>query len=186
MTFSEEAVVRFRCRVRPSEGCWEWTGWKDAEGYGVICIGGRNWRAHRVALILSGVDLPPGSVGCHRCDNPGCCNPAHLFVGTVGENNADRSIKGRSATGDHAGLRRHPERAARGERNGRAKLTAEQVDDIRKRVTIGATYRGLAREFRVTHRLIRLIVERKIWRNPLIEYPTPRQVVAGPVLFLER
>lgn len=78
-------------------GCWPYLRFKDANGYGRIWIGDKVVGAHRLAYELFCGDIPDGMVVCHRCDNPGCCNPAHLFVGTQGDNNRDRARKGRSA-----------------------------------------------------------------------------------------
>ena len=108
----------FLANVEQSEGCWTWKGYKRPGGYGEAYIG-REPRerilAHRLAYeVMIG---PPGDrLVCHHCDNPPCCNPAHLFLGTMQDNMADRNAKGRQA---------------RGERNGPAKLTAEQVLSIR-------------------------------------------------------
>jgi hypothetical protein len=81
----------------PSEGCWEWMGRRDEKGYGRIGFQGQsNRRAHRVAFSLTFGSLPAAVAICHRCDNPSCCNPAHLFLGSQAENIADRHEKGRT------------------------------------------------------------------------------------------
>jgi hypothetical protein len=79
----------------PSE-CWEWIGPRTDRGYGHLVINKKNKRAHRVAYELAVGPIPAGLVVMHRCDNPPCCNPAHLSVGTVAENNADAARKGRT------------------------------------------------------------------------------------------
>src|SRR4051794_23315069 len=89
-------------KVAAGDECWLWTAGKDQDGYGKLAIGhgGRqqtHTRAHRFAYETFVGPIPDGYVVCHRCDNPPCCNPAHLFVGTPDENNDDKLAKGRGA-----------------------------------------------------------------------------------------
>jgi len=88
------------------DACWEWQGATDKDGYGRIGRGGRgapNNPAHRVAFEISRGPIPYGLLVCHHCDNPPCCNPAHLFLGTHQDNQADKVAKGRQARGSTAG-----------------------------------------------------------------------------------
>lgn len=76
--------------------CWPWLGGHDAEGYGFLYEAGRMQRAHRVAWTLTHGPIPGRQVCCHSCDNPTCCNPSHLFLGTNKDNTGDMWRKGRA------------------------------------------------------------------------------------------
>lgn len=94
-------AIRFWERVAISDGCWEWTGLRDRAGYGRIgALVSQKWRSlgtHRLSFVLHNGDIPPGICVCHRCDNPGCVRPDHLFLGTVADNMRDMKTKGRAA-----------------------------------------------------------------------------------------
>lgn len=93
--------VRLFARLRIVGDCWEFNGTLDPSGYGRIYTGGRYLAAHRVAWALTNGPIEdPTLCVCHRCDNPLCCNPAHLFLGTRLENNRDRHAKGRTVMPD--------------------------------------------------------------------------------------
>lgn len=82
-----------KVRIAPS-GCWEWLGARDPRGYGRFQAEGHK-RAHRAAWALFRGPIPAGLLVCHHCDNPPCCNPDHLFVGTMSDNIRDGYVKGR-------------------------------------------------------------------------------------------
>jgi hypothetical protein len=101
-TRPEGVAKRFWSRVEKTEGCWLWTGYCEAAGYGTLEISVKGKRrkayAHRLAYELTYGAIPAGLFICHHCDNPPCCNPDHLFVGTAGENSRDCVQKGRHFT----------------------------------------------------------------------------------------
>ena len=84
-------------KVNKSTGCWEWQGTrnKSGKGYGHLKIKGRTVSAHRVSFSTFKHEIPKGMLVCHKCDNPTCINPEHLFLGTPKDNVLDRDIKGR-------------------------------------------------------------------------------------------
>lgn len=163
---------RFWSKVDMSgDGCWPWTG---AHGiYGTVKLDGKPLSTHRVAWELANGPIPEGKQVCHSCDNPICVRPTHLFIGTQADNIADMDRKGRRPKrpnakmprGDAHWRRRNPELGARGERAGGAKLTVEQVVEIRQRYAAGATLKQLEAEYGVRFTNIQQIVKRVTWKH---------------------
>ena len=153
-------VARFWTKVdrRAPAECWLWQGKTQSGGYGVIWFGGKGGKtiyAHRLAyLIATGID-PVGNAVCHRCDNPTCVNPDHLFLGTIAVNVQDMIAKGRN---------RIPDRKI-GEHVNGAKLSEGSVATIRERAAKGETSANLAAEFGVDPSHIRSIVRREYWQH---------------------
>ncbi len=141
-------------------GCWIWQGRKNNTGYGLT---GKAIMTHRLAWSLRNGTIPGGMFICHSCDNPPCCNPDHLWLGTHAENMADCKAKGRYHLGEANGMRKHPERHASGENSGAAKLTLKQVEEIRRKHAEGLSRRALGEEFGVTSQAIGKIVLGKTW-----------------------
>jgi hypothetical protein len=158
--------------------CHVWTGGHAHWGYGRFRIGADTLQAHVAAYLLFVGKVEDKNV-LHKCDNPPCVNPDHLFLGTQKDNVADMLAKGRQSRGiSHSrvmlvvaarGVRnishKHPE-LRQGERNGRAKLTADLVREIRARYACGnISQKALADAYAVGRMSINFIVRGKRWRS---------------------
>ena len=156
-------------KINPETQCWEWQGSKR-NGYGRMIVGSRKDQtrksesAHRVSYEIYHGEIPNGMEVCHKCDNPCCINPEHLFVGTRQDNMRDREIKGRN-------------KPQQGEKNGRAKLTQSQIIEIRQSRNFGMSYGQLANNFGVNKKTIIDIVKGKNWRS--VEFPEPPKMKGG-------
>lgn len=144
--FWNKAVISSRT------GCWEWTASKTGTRYGKTHINGKEFSAHRISFyIFFGID-PMGKCVCHKCDNPLCINPNHLFLGTYKDNIVDMISKGRDTM--------------IGERNSMAKLTEKNVLSIREQYSIGGvTYKQLAIKHGVSITVIHQVVKGEIWSH---------------------
>lgn len=152
--------------VDTSGQCWEWTGGRTGRGYGAFApTAHENIPAHRYAFAEANGQIPEGQFVCHTCDNRACVRPAHLFLGTAADNSHDARDKGRLATGARHGRHTFPERSARGERNGQARLTAEAVRQIRTRLASGEHQRPIAQAFGVAQTTISAIARGRNWRR---------------------
>ena len=160
-----DEIERFWSKVDRSAGpnaCWIWraavasNSAAGGDGYGCIWLRRRSIKAHRLAWFLTFGPIPEGLEVCHNCpdgDNPRCCNPAHLFLGTHQENVRDCIRKGRQPI-------------STGTRNGRAKLTPELVALIRGRYRDGkGSHASLAREFGVHKTTIGRVVTGVRWKE---------------------
>ena len=134
--------------VRDADMCWEWQAGADRDGYGHFWLDGATHKAHRVAARLDGRD-PEGKVIRHRCDNPACVNPRHLQLGIQQDIIEDRDQQGRQA---------------RGARNDRAKLCAEDIPVIRRRVR-REPVSHVARDFGTSRKAIRKIRDGETWTH---------------------
>ncbi len=129
-------------------GCWIWHGTKVTRGYGQISSNGKIWRAHRLSWALHKGNIPAGVLVLHKCDNPSCVNPEHLFLGSVQDNVDDRIKKGRSARGSNMGS---------------SKLTEANVHAIRARLSHAETHVSIAASFDVTESAISHIAAGHSW-----------------------
>jgi hypothetical protein len=166
-----QPVDRFWQRVDRSGECWEWRGQRQRQGYGQVGWAGKRYSAHRFAWLLVNGPIPDGLLVCHRCDTPSCVRPDHLFLGTTAENARDRENKGRGKH-DLAKLRISAPKL-RGERNPSAKLTSEQVGQIRQRyVPRRVSMKRLADEYCVSPATVFLVVHGATWSS--IDEGAPR------------
>lgn len=173
--FNDSTIARFWSKVdkngpvpehAPHLGsCWVWTAARVSKGYGSFRVAGRSAAAHRVVWLLVYGERPPDDLCVlHRCDNPACVRPNHLFTGTHKDNAEDRERKGRGnqSRGSANGAAIHPE-TRQGELNGRAKLTETQAIEIALRSRNGEGRLALAREFGVAPQAVWAIRTGRRW-----------------------
>jgi hypothetical protein len=140
-----------KVNITDKDKCWNWTASITNKGYGIIGWEEKNRSAHRLAWELTFGKIPEGLCVCHHCDNPACCNPSHLFLGTHKDNMNDRDQKGRDA--NHAG-----------ENNGNHKITLKQAEEIRERYALGKERQvDIAKSFGVSQELISRIILHQSW-----------------------
>jgi hypothetical protein len=192
-TITVETVDRFWAKVDRSggpEACWPWTAYQQPTGYGRFGIGRKVFSANRIAYKMATGNDPMQSLVCHRCDNPPCCNPTHLFLGNHTDNGRDAASKGLLSVphkpsellcGENHWSKRYPERVQTGdnhwtrrlkgrvktcENSHKAKLTNSQVLEIRARAG-HRNYAELAREFNVTKGNVWAIVNGRSFKELL-------------------
>lgn len=138
-------------------GCWEWLGRVNEHGYGTCCRklnGQKLWLIHRWSWAIRNGKIPDEMSVLHRCDNPACVNPDHLWIGTMQDNTLDMVMKGRA-------------NRSHGEKHFRHKVTESNVTEIRRLSGIGISRRKIASIFGITHANVKNIVLRRTWRSVL-------------------
>lgn len=145
---------RFWSKVEKTNGCWLWKG-ATSKGYGRLGIGHKMTSAHRFSWELRNGLIPSGQQVLHKCDIRRCVNPDHLFLGTQDDNMKDCASKGRTDRTKKVKGQQHPS----------ARLTSEQVLEIRALSASGALQRELALRFGVVQTLISKIVRREGWKH---------------------
>lgn len=146
---------RFWAKVdrRGPDECWEWQARRNMHGYGTFQLQAKQSKlAHRVCWQITNGEIPDGISVCHRCDNPACVNPAHLFLGTHLDNMRDMFAKGRRT-------------AAHGNRHHWSKLCSCAVMAIRALASEGVSQRDLARRFGVSRNCARSIIHGETWKE---------------------
>lgn len=144
----KNTIATFWSRVDRTGSCWIWQGPLDRDGYGKkFNLNHTKLSPHRLSYILRHGTIPAGLCVCHSCDNRRCVNPDHLWLGTNQQNTLDRHVKGRTA---------------RGEKINHAKLTEQQVREIRD---LKLTHKETAVLYGVTPWCIEAIRQRKTWRH---------------------
>src|SRR3990167_7108208 len=142
---------RFWSKVKKTSHCWIWTAHRNNKGYGLFGMNKTMRSAHRVSYEFLIGEIPEKMCVLHRCDNPPCVNPRHLFLGTVAENNADMIKKGRA-------------RKVRGEKHPASKMTDLKVRQARAMYLTGRfTMRSLSEKFGISHTPMILIINRITW-----------------------
>ncbi len=149
---SPEEAERFYSKIQKTESCWVWSGAGNGPRfkYGRFHCQGTYIMAHRLSFLLHVGNIPDGLFVCHKCDNPQCVNPNHLFLGTPGDNTRDMMAKGRQVKVRLYG-QRHPQ----------CRLTTSQVEEIR---ALGGTLfqKEIAAKFGVHQSTISYILSGKI------------------------
>jgi len=131
----------------PESGCWIWLAHCNRDGYGKFCLRGHPEQAHRVSYEIYREQIPRGLQVLHHCDVRPCVNPDHLFLGTNADNTNDRIAK---------------DRTAKGESNGRAKLTTKQAAEIRR---ARGSLREIASAYGISQTVVQYIKKGKIWKD---------------------
>lgn len=137
---------------KQDEGCWEWQGRVNESGYGLFWHEGKNRLSHRFSWELHNGEIPEGMCVCHKCDVRTCVRPDHLFVGTTQDNTADKMAKGRHRTNPPRGMAAH-----------NAKLTDDDVREIR--ASVGITQKQLGEKYGVHSSVISEIKTGKRWTH---------------------
>lgn len=140
--------IKIKVAVSPNN-CWEWQGSLDPRGYGRMTVQKTNRLVHRLSYEAFVCPIPNGMCVLHHCDNPKCCNPDHLYIGTKKDNSDDKIARGR-------------DRKARGEQHHNAKLTDSSVRQIRN---AAGSERAIARIFGISPRNVGFIRHGQSWRH---------------------
>lgn len=150
---------RFWDKVDTSGDCWLWMGARQVSGHGVLGIrGSKLGRAHRVSYELCIGPIPPGMSVCHRCDNPPCVRPDHLFLGSQADNIADMKAKGRAGHANYPGKNR-------GSKHGMSRFTETQVADMKARMRAGEPRKTIMSEYQIGDALLSMIATGKRWAH---------------------
>lgn len=153
-------ITLFWNKVDKSSGCWNWTAALNEKGYGIFHDGLRTDKAHRIAWRLLIGEIKDNLCVLHKCDNPRCVNPDHLFLGTRADNNADMKSKGRHVPGGTYTSGNY----VRGADHHEAKVNPDIVREIRSKYIPGVYgYMRLAKEYGLGASTVHKIIHRRTW-----------------------
>lgn len=162
-----DAITKFWSRIKKTDSCWPWIGGTNDRGYGVVCIGNDKVYAHRFSFVLNIGRIPEFICACHSCDNPPCCNPDHLFLGTHLDNMTDAETKGRFKHSEEH-IRKITVAIPRGDHHSCSKVTGEMVRDIRNRFSDRLTPLAyISREYGLSAMSVSDILRGKTWKHLL-------------------
>lgn len=149
-------VQRFWAKVKQlgDDDCWEWQAGFSQNGYGAFKLGRKSITSSRMAYALTTNDDPLEFFICHTCDNRKCCNPSHLYKGTVVENSRDMIVRGRWAGGNNTGSK-----------NPISKLVESDIVAIRGYFSAGINNKQIAKIYGVTHQMISKIRRGHFWKH---------------------
>lgn len=160
----KDPVASFWNKVqRLDSGCWVWTASVTPKGYGTCKTLGEHY-AHRASWVIANGSIPDGQMVCHRCDNPPCVNPSHLFLGSAADNSQDMVSKGRAARNA-------------GDKSGMAKVSDADVAEMRRLRNLGVRLADLAVEFGIHPSQVSRIV-RGVSRGNVVEFTVTEDEVA--------
>lgn len=185
ITLTDKQTKSFLCKVYKTNNkndCWLWTRHRNAQGYGrfsTFRLG--PLMAHRVAWTIESGKIPSGLLVLHKCDNPPCCNPNHLFLGTHLDNIIDAVKKNRWSTGDKNGSRTHPEKRLRGDNHParkhpewmshgsshpRARFKDEDITEMRRLFSEEkCSLLQLEEKYKASNGCIYAIITRRTWKH---------------------
>lgn len=165
--YSERTIKNFWSKVdkRGEDECWLWIASKNSRGYGNFTVNDTAIRANRFSFVLHGGTFEKGPLVLHSCHNPPCVNPKHLRSGTPQDNMDDRTNSGRAPMGDNHPSRKHPEKLARGSKNGWAKLNEQKVTEIKTMLSKGVLHKTIAALFSVNKETVGRINRNQLWKH---------------------
>jgi hypothetical protein len=152
-TYKEDSKKRFLEKIKIKNECWEWIRRKHRQGYGQFGYKRKYMLAHRASWILFKGDIPENMSICHKCDNPSCVNPEHLFIGTHADNMIDAFMKNRKSTKGY----KHP----------RSKVTNETIEKIFKLRAKGMTQLAIGLICGICQHMVSKILRKKHWLQQL-------------------